>query len=75
MESCKFLDTVFKHFGHRTVTSLYNKAIDLLDIIEMGEKVRDYQDNMIEEFAFISKNIARTLRQNITKQIGFALPI
>ena len=68
METYKFIDAVYKHYGHRAINSLYNKSMEILDIIEMGYKIRDYQDNLIEDFMLVGGNLARALRQDITKQ-------
>jgi hypothetical protein len=43
--------------------------MELLDNIDMGLPIRDYKDNIIEDFRLISVNLARVLRYNITKQI------
>ena len=68
METYKFIDAVYKHYGHRAINALYNKAMEVLDTIEMGYKIRDYQDNLIQDFMLIGENLARALRREITKQ-------
>ena len=69
MEAYKFTEAVYKHYGHRAINSLYNKCMEILDTIEMGFKIRDFRDNIIEDFKLIGENLAQALRQSITKQV------
>ena len=69
METYKFIEAVYKHYGHRAINSLYNKCMEILDTIEMGFKIRDFRDNIIEDFKLIGENLAQALRQSITKQV------
>ena len=64
MEAYKFIEAVYKHYGHRAINYLYNKCMEILDTIEMG----DFRDNIIEDFVLVEANSARILRQSITKQ-------
>lgn len=43
--------------------------MEILDTIEMGFKIRDFRDNIIEDFKLIGENLAQALRQSITKQV------
>ena len=69
METYKFVDAVYKHYGVRSVNAMYNKCMELLDTIQMGFQIRDFQHRLIGEFMLIGENLVRVLRQNITKQV------
>ena len=69
METYDFVETVYKHYGNRAINSLYNKCMEVLDVIEMGLPLHDHQGNTIEEFKMTDKASIKKLREHITKQV------
>ena len=65
----RFIETVYKNFGHRSISSLYDKCMEVLDLIQMGYEVRDYKNNTIEDFRLVDSKSAHAIRQNITKEM------
>ena len=43
--------------------------MDILQALELGHEIRDYNDNIIEDFMFVGHHQARIIRQTTTKQI------
>ena len=60
----QFLDAVYQHFGVRSINTMYDKCMEVLDTIQMGFSVRGLNGSVIKDFASTD---ARVLRQSITK--------
>ena len=65
MEEYKFIDNVYKYFGHRAINSLYNKCREVMEIISMGFKIRDFQNNEIKYFTNIDQELVKKLQSVI----------
>ena len=67
METAKFLNRIYKHYGTRAIGSMHKKAHELLDTKIMGFDIRDSKFNIIDDFKYLGANLARALKQSITR--------
>ena len=68
-ETTAFLQGIYNNYGTRSVNGIYLKAQEILNTIEMGFNITDYNGKPIKEFMFIGQQLARVLRNIITKEL------
>ena len=70
MESYKFLNKIYEHFGDRSIHGIYTKAHETLTTIEMGDLPIDtLAGEILQDFGYIGRNLIAVLRRNITHDV------
>ena len=65
-ETTAFLQGIYNNYGTRSVNGI---AQEILNTIEMGFNITDYNGKPIKEFIFIGQQLAKVLRNIITKEL------
>ena len=68
-ETTAFLQGIYNNYGTRSINGIYLKAQEILNTIEMGFNITDYNGKRIKEFMFIGQQLAKVLRNTITKEL------
>ena len=66
MKTIQFIEEVYKTFGHRSINGLYNQCTEVLNTIEMGFIITDFNNNPLKSF---NKIDVQRLRHMITRDI------
>ena len=65
-ETTAFLQGIYNNYGTRSINGIYLKAQEILNTIQMGFNITDYNG---KEFMFIGQQLAKILRNTVTKEL------